>query len=168
VGAAKVHHGPWSETALHGSPVGVWQKESGLILSGGCHLSLSKCKGPFHSTARGDPEKGHFTPQPVVTQKRAVSLHIPRCTITAPTLSLLPIGSDLSPAYPSLYKYSYFQPIHHHTYLPMKMEPTQSSETSAYKIKTPGNYREESTLHPQHGESLKATIVNSYQHLEGA
>ena len=31
-----------------------------------------------------------------------------------------------------------------HTYLPMKMEQTECSETSAYKIQTPGNYPEES------------------------
>jgi hypothetical protein len=31
-----------------------------------------------------------------------------------------------------------------HTYLPMKMEQMEFSETSAYKIQTPGNYPEES------------------------
>jgi len=31
-----------------------------------------------------------------------------------------------------------------HTYLLMKMEQTGCSETSAYKIQTPGNYPEES------------------------
>ena len=31
-----------------------------------------------------------------------------------------------------------------HAYLPMKMEKTECSETSAYKIQTPGNYPEES------------------------
>ena len=31
-----------------------------------------------------------------------------------------------------------------HTYLPMKMEQTECSETSAYKIQMPGNYPEES------------------------
>jgi len=31
-----------------------------------------------------------------------------------------------------------------YTYLPMKMEQTECSETSAYKIQTPGNYHEES------------------------
>jgi len=40
------------------------------------------------------------------------------------------------------------------TYLPMKMEQIECSETSANKIQTPGNYPEESiqksipTLHP--------------------
>ena len=32
-------------------------------------------------------------------------------------------------------------------YLPMKMEQTECSETSAYKIQTPGNYPEESIQH---------------------
>jgi len=33
------------------------------------------------------------------------------------------------------------------TYLPMKMEQTVCSETSAYKIQTPGNYPEENIQH---------------------
>jgi hypothetical protein len=37
----------------------------------------------------------------------------------------------------------------------MKMEQTLCSETSAYKIQTPGNYPEESIQHSEHGESLK-------------
>ena len=42
-----------------------------------------------------------------------------------------------------------------HTYLPMKMEETESSETLAYKIQMPGNYPEVSIQHSEHGESLK-------------
>jgi len=42
-----------------------------------------------------------------------------------------------------------------HTYPHMKMEQTQCSETSAYKIQTPGNYPEESM---QHVYILLATI----------
>jgi len=38
----------------------------------------------------------------------------------------------------------------------MKMERTECSETSAYKIQTPGNYPEESKQHTEHGESLKS------------
>ena len=45
-----------------------------------------------------------------------------------------------------------------HTYLPMKMEQTERSETSAYKIHTPGNYPEESIQHSAHGKSLKWRI----------
>jgi len=44
--------------------------------------------------------------------------------------------------------------------MPMKMEQTACSETSAYKIQTPGNYPEESIRHSEHGESLKSRIIN--------
>jgi hypothetical protein len=43
-----------------------------------------------------------------------------------------------------------------HTYPPIKMEQTECSETSAYKIQTPGNYLEESIQHSEQGESLKS------------
>ena len=43
-----------------------------------------------------------------------------------------------------------------HIYLPMKMEQTGCSETSAYKLQTPGNYPKENIQHTQHGESLKS------------
>jgi len=43
-----------------------------------------------------------------------------------------------------------------YTYLTMKMEQTECSETSAYKIQTPGNYPEENIKHSEHGESLKS------------
>jgi len=41
----------------------------------------------------------------------------------------------------------------------MKMEQTDCSETSGYKIQTPGNYPEESTQHSEHGESFKSRIT---------
>jgi hypothetical protein len=47
-------------------------------------------------------------------------------------------------------------PVILHTYLPMKMEQTECSEMSGYKIQTPGNYLEESIQHSEHGESLKS------------
>jgi hypothetical protein len=40
--------------------------------------------------------------------------------------------------------------------MPMKMEQTECSETSAYKILMPQNYPEESIQHLQHGESFKS------------
>jgi len=46
-----------------------------------------------------------------------------------------------------------------HTYLPMKMEQTQCSETSAYNIQTPGNYPEESIQNSEQGERLKSRIL---------
>ena len=39
--------------------------------------------------------------------------------------------------------------------MPMKMEPTVSSETSAIRTQTPGNYPKRNKLHLEHGESLK-------------
>jgi hypothetical protein len=40
----------------------------------------------------------------------------------------------------------------------MKMEQTECSETSSFKIQTPGNYPDESIQHSEHGESLKSRI----------
>jgi len=36
------------------------------------------------------------------------------------------------------------------------MEPTESSETSAFSTRTPGRYPKENALHIKHGESLKS------------
>jgi len=44
----------------------------------------------------------------------------------------------------------------------MKMEQTERSETSAYKIQKPGNYPEESTQHSEHVESLKSSTISFY------
>jgi len=44
----------------------------------------------------------------------------------------------------------------------MKMEQTECSEMSAYKIQTPVNYPKESIQHTEHGESLKLGIPLSY------
>jgi hypothetical protein len=41
------------------------------------------------------------------------------------------------------------------------MEPTEGSETSAFKIQTPGKYPEEYLPHLQHGGSLKTMIFLS-------
>ena len=40
------------------------------------------------------------------------------------------------------------------------MEQTECSETSAYKIQTPGNYPKESIQHTEHGESLKLSLLH--------
>ena len=53
-------------------------------------------------------------------------------------------------------KYIYF--IH----LPMKMEPIVSSETSAIRTQTPGNYPKRNKLHLEHGESLKTRTEHSF------
>jgi hypothetical protein len=41
------------------------------------------------------------------------------------------------------------------------MEQTECSETSAYKLQTPGNYPKESIQHLEHGESLKSRMINN-------
>jgi len=41
----------------------------------------------------------------------------------------------------------------------MKMELIVSSETSAIRTQTPGNYPKRNTLHLEHGESLKTRII---------
>jgi len=43
--------------------------------------------------------------------------------------------------------------------LPMKMEPIVSSETSAIRNRTPGNYPKRNKLHLEHGESLKTRMI---------
>jgi hypothetical protein len=47
----------------------------------------------------------------------------------------------------------------------MKIEETECSETSAYKIQTPANYPEESIKHSEHCESL---IKRTYMLLKRA
>ena len=44
-------------------------------------------------------------------------------------------------------------------HLPIKMEPTMSSETSAIRTQTSGNYPKRNKLHLEHGESLKTRII---------
>ena len=44
-------------------------------------------------------------------------------------------------------------------YLPMKMEQTECSETSAYKLQAQGNYPKESIQHTEHGESFKSRLT---------
>jgi len=40
----------------------------------------------------------------------------------------------------------------------MKMEPIVSSETSAIRTQTPGNYPKRNNLHLEHGESLRTRM----------
>ena len=47
--------------------------------------------------------------------------------------------------------------------LPMKMEPTESSETSAFSTQTPGKFPKENALHIKHSESLKSSKAISLQ-----
>jgi len=49
--------------------------------------------------------------------------------------------------------------FHFYRRLGMKMEQTERSETSAYKIQTPGNYPEESIQHSEQDEIFKSGIT---------
>ena len=44
------------------------------------------------------------------------------------------------------------------------MEPTVSSEMSAFILRTPGKFPKEHRLHSEHSESLKTTIYIIYIH----
>ena len=49
----------------------------------------------------------------------------------------------------------------------MKMDPTVSSETSAIRTQTPGNYPKKKTLHLEHGGSLKTRRGESFSKKSG-
>ena len=75
-------------------------------------------------------------------------------------VTLLTIGSGYYRAKTSPVGYpNYSQIQSFYTYLPMNMEQTRCSETSAYKIQTPGNYPEENIQHREKGKSLKSRIL---------
>ena len=46
-------------------------------------------------------------------------------------------------------------------YMPMKMEPTVSSETSAIRTQMPGNYPKRNKLHLERGESLRTRKISA-------
>jgi hypothetical protein len=85
---------------------------------------------------------GRYPPQPV--------------SVLEPSTTLLPIGSGYFQAKPFP---TFSNLVVRHTYPTKKMEQTESSETSAYKIQTLGNYPEESIQHSEHDESLKSRIL---------
>jgi len=49
-------------------------------------------------------------------------------------------------------------PLTYFIHLPVKIELTVSSETSAIRIQTPGNYPKRTKLHLEHGERLKTRL----------
>jgi len=56
----------------------------------------------------------------------------------------------------------------HTSYLPAYEDGTECSETSAYKIQTPGKHPEESTQHSELGENLKSGTLKTYVSLSSA
>ena len=58
-------------------------------------------------------------------------------------------------------------PLTYFIHLPMKMEPIVSSETSAIRTQTPGNYPRRNKLHTEYGESLKTRTNLHVSTLQG-
>ena len=52
------------------------------------------------------------------------------------------------------------------SYIPAYEDGTVCSETSAYKIQTPGNDPEESIEHSEHGESFKSYDLYIYSNID--
>jgi len=72
------------------------------------------------------------------------------------------IGKGLARPFPIQILKLFSNPVILHTELPLKMEQTECSETSAYKIQTPGNYPEESIQHSEHGSVLYQEFIKFF------
>jgi hypothetical protein len=86
---------------------------------------------------------GRYTPQPV--------------SVLGPVPTLSPSFLLAQAIFePNLFPYKYpnILKLSHSSYLPVYEDGTECSETSAYKIQTPGNYPEENI---QHGETAKVS-----------
>jgi hypothetical protein len=95
------------------------------------------------------------TPPPVAST-RAVYLHSPRALPLLPPCPYFLFAQTTFQPDPSLYKYRLnSSQVIIHTYPPVKLEPTECSETSAFNIQMPRKYPEENIPHLQHGKSLK-------------
>ena len=57
---------------------------------------------------------------------------------------------------------SFLIPSSFYSHLPAYEDGTECSETSAYKLQTPGNYPKESIQHTEYAESLKSRIAIEY------
>jgi hypothetical protein len=140
-------------------------------------LTLSKSWEPLlHNLRKGDSHLIHNSLNSTIPCLTPTCYHSPSytgpwplfgllpstpsfCTWPAPTLSPSSLMARLfSSQTPSPVTHQHFyNPVHStHTYLPMKMEQTECSETSAYKLQTTGNYPKGSVQHLEHGESLKS------------
>jgi hypothetical protein len=68
--------------------------------------------------------------------------------------------NSLSQTFSHLNTPTHLKPSHSYTYLPMKMEQTECSETVAYKIQTPGNYPEENIQLKSHIRPVPNSTVS--------
>jgi hypothetical protein len=82
----------------------------------------------------------HFPVYPHTSLQRVVSLKARGILSLPPPCPSFPLAQTFHQ--PTLPRFIIIP-----TYLPRKMEPTQSSETSAHKTQMPGKYPEESTIH---------------------
>jgi hypothetical protein len=100
----------------------------------------------YHPTAHPDTCPVSFTHPPVASMW-VVTLHN-LFLYSHPPLPCHPLSYWLrlssSQTFSCINTPTFSIPLILHTYLPMKMEQTECSEMSAYKIQTPGNYPEES------------------------
>jgi hypothetical protein len=117
----------------------------------------SKSWKPLIHHLKGKKQKLHVTsdssrlPPPMPTHPLDSHYSLPR----PPPL----IGPDHLPVKPlSTYKQGLKPASSHTLHRLMKMEPTQSSETSAFNTQTPRKYPEGYFSLLQHGESLKTTM----------
>ena len=123
------------------------------------------CPLPSHGSSRHEPFSFTYPP---VASVWVVTLHYLLCTLTHPyPVTLPPIGSGYFQAKPfpvSILQLCSNLVILH---LPAYEDGTECSETSAYKIQTPGIYPEEIIQHSEQGENLKSSICCScYMFLE--
>jgi len=65
---------------------------------------------------------------------------------------------------PNLFPYHFSFLVHStYSYMPMKIEQTECSKMSAYKLQMPGSYPKESIQHTEHSESLKSINTSSQE-----
>jgi hypothetical protein len=127
-------------------------------MKGDNHLQHNSFDLPSHGHPEMSHSVSHTRPQPPCG---SLPLHNLPCKLTHPyPVTLLLIGLSYFQAKPSLiWIPQLFSNLVIIYLLPWKMEQTECSETSAYKIQTPGNYPEENLQHTEHGESLKSRIT---------
>jgi hypothetical protein len=81
------------------------------------------------------------------------------CAVRTTSLDTTRPSTRLSTTFQNILSVPSSYPVGIHTYSPMKMEQTQCSETSTFKLQTPVNHPAESTQHSEHSESLKSRNV---------
>ena len=128
----------------------------------GSHFFKNLKRGDNHPTKNSNPTCTAIIhpPSPPLT----VCLSAP--TSHGSTSYWLPLPTSPSnPTYPTdIYIYTlYIMSLTFFIHLPMKMEPIRSSETSAIKTQTTGNYAKRNILQLKNGESWKTKLQVFYK-----